>query len=246
MATPPSNPLVKIANNDELLPSTGLPNKQPPRELITTQGWDDNNYAAPEEFNYILNNLSQWVQYLIDQSGERELPVGSIFEIEGNSANPSTYFKYGTWESFGEGLVTVGVGSYTDDRGESKTWVNGKTEGEYSHVQTEDELATHNHDTENDSHTHTRGTMNITGQVGNTSGLGTSLINGAFEKSGSAGKGTFSNFDNVENTNFDASRSWTGNTSTNTHNHAVTETGSSSPMNNIQPSIAVYRWKRTA
>lgn len=228
MATQPTNPIIKIAESDVNLPSTGQPNKNEPSAAIKTTGYDKNQVVTAEELNYILDNISEWQTYFKDRIDELEsqidnerVSIGEIIEITGDSTNPAILKGYGTWESFGEGRTTVGVGSHTDDRGEIKTWVDGQTEGEYQHVQTESEMAQHNHDfsgTTEDNTTATSITQYLTPNGTDTGTAQQQISN-------------------------------TSTTTDLTHNHnfsgTTDNTGSGSPMNNIQPSIAVYRWRRT-
>lgn len=231
MATPPTNPLVNIAADDVNLPSTGLPNKTVPSNALLTTGYDKDQTVFAEHFNYTLDNLSQWIAYLVEREVELQaqieqerVSIGEIISITGDATNPATLKGYGTWVAEGEGRVLVGVGSHTDDRGENKVWTDGQTEGEYRHVQTTDELAQHNHgvsgttDTEPD-HTHTI-------------------------PAGSAGD-DLTAFDNVTVGVGTVTSNPAG-----SHNHPFTttadNTGNSDPANNIQPSVAVYFWKRTA
>lgn len=71
-------------------------------------------------------------------------PVGSLF-LSTVSTNPATLLGYGTWVAYGEGRVLVGAGTHTDDRGQSKTFTAGSTEGEYKHALTSAENGPHNH-----------------------------------------------------------------------------------------------------
>ena len=181
-------------------------------------------FTAEDEVSSLedrFNNLEQRINKM-------ELPVGSIFEITGDSRNPNIMFGYGLWESFGDGVSLVGVGSHRDDRGETKSWVDGDTEGEYNHKQTESEMARHDHTddfratTNSDSHRHAQNPQTTLasprGWTDPTSG----------SPSGSAG----------------------GYTDYDSHNHVVNVYGSvkyagwGSAMNITQPSLAVYRWKR--
>ncbi|UZV41157.1 putative tail fiber protein [Vibrio phage vB_VpaM_R16F] len=229
MATQPTNPIIKIAENDVNLPSTGQPNKNEPSSPIQTTGYDKNQVITAEELNYILNNISEWQIYFKDKVQELEsqienerVSIGEIIEITGDSTNPSILKGYGTWESFGEGLTTVGVGSHTDNRGENKTWVDGQTEGEYQHVQTEAELAQHNHPfsgTTDDNTVATSITQYLTPNGTDTGTAQQQISNTS------------------QNTDLTHDHPFSGTTD---------NTGSSSPMNNTQPSIAVYRWKRTS
>ena len=89
-------------------------------------------------------------------------------------------------------------------------------------------------------HNHSRGTMNITGQLSTS-------VRGVFINSPN---GAFASFENSatdwgdhgsqylpRTVNFDASKGWTGSTSS---------VGGNGAHNNMQPYVAVYRWLRTA
>lgn len=228
MATQPTDPIVRVAENDTTLPSTGLSNKLLPPTSVLTVGYDANEIVPAEDLNYILDNFGKWLQYFKEELVNREIPIGGIFEITGNSANPSTYFGYGTWSSFGTGQTLVGAGTFTDINGDQIIWDDGDQAGEYNHIMTEAELPNHAHDysgtTEDDTHNHT---------------YSFSLYpeDGIEINKPASGVGA------VETT-------FTGTTEDDTHNHTYSgtteSTGGGSPMNNIQPSIAVYRWVRTA
>ena len=240
MATEPTNKLIRVAELDTTLPVAGGPNKIEPESRILSTGYDDDTTVFAQDLNYTFDNLAQWVQYLVDSVGElkvqiikERVSVGEIIEITGESTNPAILKGYGTWESFGAGQVLVGVGTYTDDRSESKSWVDKQEEGEYRHVQTSQELCSHKHEvnlttgSESVPHTHSYGF-------------------GLYDESSIEKDKPASGFGAQETTFEDDT-----DTSTDTnHTHSVsgdTEVeGNSSPMNNIQPSLAVYRWKRTA
>lgn len=79
-------------------------------------------------------------------AGAQELPVGFIFEFDptwlSNAPDLSTaakvreYFGYGTWEAYGAGRVTIGVGS---------GYAVGSEGGEATHTLTIAEMPTHVH-----------------------------------------------------------------------------------------------------
>lgn len=155
-------------------------------------------------------------------------PIGSIY-MSVSATSPATLFG-GTWESLGGRFLIGQDGTYTA----------GSTGGEASHTLT---LA------EAPAHTHSRGTMNITGGYktgwGDASGGGiiSNTWSGAMygSRNGTAfyySNPTSSTNDGHKNyINFDASRSWTGETDSK---------GGGGAHNNMPPYLAVYMWKRTA
>lgn len=60
-------------------------------------------------------------------------PIGSIY-MNVSSTNPSTLFPGTTWRALAPGRVLIGAGTTTDSRGESKTFSNGASGGEFSHL----------------------------------------------------------------------------------------------------------------
>ena len=70
-------------------------------------------------------------------------PVGSIY-ITTNGQNPGEYLG-GEWESYGEGRTIVGAGTGTDSNNVQKVFEINETGGEYEHILTVNELASHRH-----------------------------------------------------------------------------------------------------
>lgn len=109
------------------------------------------------------------------------------------------------------------------------TYAKGSTGGEAAHTLSEDEMPTH---------THTRGTMNITGTIGYFRGDASAYFtsSGAFSTS-SVSKGSYTG--NTQTTGieatFNAADTWTGSTSS---------TGSSQAHNNMPPYVAYNCWVR--
>ncbi|CAH9012995.1 putative tail fiber protein [Vibrio phage 277E43-1] len=254
-ATQPTNPLVRIAELDTTLPGAGTPNKIVPVSSLLQQGYDKENKMFAQNINYVFDNIAQWVKFSQDRLNEvdtkiitlegevddnnteinslkqevisleeqiekERVSVGEIIEITGDSTNPSILKGYGIWESFGAGQVLVGVGTHTDDRSEGKTWADKDSEGEYRHEQTIDELVTHSHPASVSDDTHNHKTNRSNYQDDNAGPLAI----------GSDG------YIEAQDTSF----------YTHTHEVTIGNRGNSAPMNNIQPSLAVYRWKRTA
>ena len=220
----------------------------------------------------------------------RVYPVGSIY-MSAVNVSPASFLG-GTWQAIEQGRMLMAAGS---------TWQAGTTGGAVYHTLTIAELPVHDHSATETSagahthgastgsagahshsgstnnagnHAHTRGSMNITGTTGaameDTPG---NESTGAFYRGGipcyeadNGHKGPFQVF-------FDASRSWTGWTSTNgnhshwlsissagahthsvaiaaagAHTHAITigKTGSGAAFSILPPYIAVYMWRRTA
>lgn len=60
-------------------------------------------------------------------------PIGSVY-MNVSATDPSTLFPGTTWRALAPGRVLVGAGTTTDSRGESKTFSNGASGGEFSHL----------------------------------------------------------------------------------------------------------------
>ena len=170
-------------------------------------------------------------------------PVGSYYETTNANFNPNTAWAGTTWQRITDGRVLIaGGGDYTV----------GSNYGEKTHKITTAEMPTHSHSAStanNGAHTHTRGTMNIKGSAP-TDVAANSGYSGAMYYGGEISALGASDEDyRAWKISFDASRNWTGETSSNgAHNHTVTigNTGSSTAMSLVQPSKAVARWLRTA
>ena len=64
MATQPTNDLLVWANTDVNLPNLAGTNKTQPSADLVAKGWDFKQKPSADEFNYILNNLGEWIEYL--------------------------------------------------------------------------------------------------------------------------------------------------------------------------------------
>lgn len=184
----------------------------------------------------------------VDQDGTLRInlvdlvyPVGAIY-ISVTDVNPGSLIG-GTWERIQEKFLLSCSSNYPA----------GSTGGEFSHTLTVDEIPSHNHTgstSVNGNHTHTRGSMEITGEM-NTGDRRTHIVaGGAFYTcdAGSAPWASMSDIQgNTQGLGFAASRTWTGETSINgDHSHTVTigNTGGSQAHNNTPPYLAVYMFKR--
>lgn len=173
-------------------------------------------------------------------------PVGSIY-ITTAATDPSTLFGVGSWERIGGGRTLIDAGSSAPA---------GTTGGSETHQLTINEMPAHSHAGGTDSqgvHSHTRGSMNITGgfTAARRGAAETWNIGGAFyegwrwnAKIKSGGNDDWGSY-----YAFDASRNWTGATSQNgahTHNVSVGNTGGGHAFSIRNPYLAVYIWKRVA
>ena len=205
------------------------------RALNFPQGSTVEQRITASSLNAIINSLTDSIRAIPSSI----YPVGSIY-MSFNSADPATLFG-GSWDKLEDGRVLIGANT---------TYYAGSTGGEFTHTLSVDELPMHGHLGSTDAagaHTHTRGTMEITGEFGFVNHEG-AFANGAFtlgrteEHVGSGGA-------EDRSVHFLASRSWTGTTSQNgTHAHTVTisNTGGSRAHNIMQPYLAVHMWKRVA
>lgn len=167
---------------------------------------------------------------------DKVYPVGSIYMSVVN--NSPANFIGGTWVALNEGRVLIGANS---------TYTAGKTGGEFTHKITVAELPEHNHSASTASagaHTHTAST-NSTGDHAHNYACyltaeavynlgGGSHIRDIGSTLATTSAGTHSHTVTIA--------------SADAHTHTVTvnNTGSGSAMNNMQPYLAVYMWKRTA
>lgn len=257
---------------------TGVP------ATIPGPGWF---YAITEEIRNCIvksgqapdaGNLAQLWQAIMSASH----PVGSIYQSI-DPTDPGTLFG-GTWEPIKDRMLI----------GASSTYGVLSEGGAASHALSVDEMPSHDHSvgqggvhshtgqttaagshkhaiSSAGAHTHTRGSMDITASglgVNNTTAYSTGGIKGAFYTGAtSSGKGN-ATWDSVE-IRFQASRAWTGETSSNGahthaedaagehahsvsidngggHSHTIGKIGGGQPFNTISPYLAVYMWRRVA
>lgn len=63
----PQDPIYVWAAADVNLPGTGRPNKSKPIDDLLAKGYDKGQKPAAEEFNYILNMSSAWVNWIVNE-----------------------------------------------------------------------------------------------------------------------------------------------------------------------------------
>lgn len=169
-------------------------------------------------------------------------PIGSVY-ITLSPKNPEVLFG-GKWEQIKGRFLLSADSSYK----------SGTTGGEASHILTVKEMPNHNHDgatEKSGAHTHTRGTMEITGEFTAQEGLwyGKNYNIGAFYTnhlgkvdSGDSKSGSYSN-----TVCFEASRTWNGETSqAPNHQHNIKAQGAGQAHNNMPPYLVTYMWQRVA
>lgn len=214
----------------------------------TLRAVDTNN--APHDLNVRASGKLEWNGKNVvrsvnnvnaDANGDVNIinkvyPVGSIYMSVVN--NSPANFIGGTWVALNEGRVLIGANS---------TYTVGKTGGEFTHKITVAELPAHNHSASTASagaHTHTASTNSTGDHTHNYTCFKTA------EVVYNAGGGShIRNVGSTLATTSAGAHSHTVNiASANAHTHTVTvnNTGSGSAMNNMQPYLAVYMWKRTA
>lgn len=77
-----------------------------------------------------LNDLVNYKDY-INSSLEKAHPVGSVY-ISVNNTNPNSSLGFGTWVAISQGRVLMGVGTGNDTHSNRVNFSGGETGGEYS------------------------------------------------------------------------------------------------------------------
>jgi microcystin-dependent protein len=157
----------------------------------------------------------------------RQYPVGCVYSSV-DPTNPAILFGFGTWVAFGAGRVLVGV-----DPGDPDWDAAEKTSGAKTVTLTEAQIPphthvqdAHGHGVTDPGHTHVQGVNSTAtgGLVGATPDTSTNTrVNSGYSTS-SATTGVTVNDATAVNQN----------------------AGGGQPHSNVQPSLAVFRWKRTA
>ena len=100
-----------------------------------------------EQSNQDLADQVSDLQTTVDNFSAKELPVGTVIELNFIPTNINTLMGYGVWveDTARAGRVGVGRGTVTDTRGVPSTFTVGAVGGETAHVQTIDEMAEHDH-----------------------------------------------------------------------------------------------------
>lgn len=202
--------------------------------IANTYAKKTDTYAKTEVDTAIsaaINSAVTSVTKTLSDNMHAQYPVGSYIYSD-KADNPATYLPYmsdTTWVQTAAGRVLIGAG--TADSG--TVYTAGQTGGEEKHTLTTSEMP---------SHAHGRGTMNIAGTVCSAYGETKTTVSGAFTWVNTGGRQDGGDGHDGEpiltsTISFDASRNWTGQTST---------VGDGVSHNNLQPYEVVYLWKRTS
>lgn len=148
--TAPTDPLVVWATDDVVLPVSGQQNKVRPQDSLIKTGWDQTQKPSVEEFNYLLNNLAQWIEYygvenindLLNQYLRKDQNLDDLTDKAVSRTNLDVYSKIQVDNktiTAGTGLIDGGtIGSNpTINMGTPSTVGNGSTNSTASD--------THNH-----------------------------------------------------------------------------------------------------
>lgn len=165
-------------------------------------------------------------------------PVGSIYTNASNSANPTTFFGFGTWVAFGAGRVPVGFD------GSNALFDSAEETGGSADAVTV-------------SHSHSAGsTGSYTGITASTNANTTGITADTPIGSGTGGSTQTAQRSLASSTAltggqvniYDPGHSHSVNISDPSHAHAITvnASGVSGTNANYQPYITVFMWKRTA
>ena len=228
-------------------------------------GWDFVGSAPPtkNEFDAWFKMVDEKLNYLYGQlqdTASKLYPVGSVY-ISFNSANPSTLFG-GTWQRLKDTFLLVNGDSYAPNTTGGSATKTIAVPNMPSHNHSVNSSGSHTHTATTSTagnHSHTRGSMNITGWHDSEDSEG--VAGGCFTISYRASTYNNRQQGGTQNTqvNFDASRSWTGSTSTagnhshtlttssaGNHTHTTNNVGVGTPWNIMPPYTTVYAWRRTA
>ena len=184
-------------------------------------------------------NRAYWIPFKEFVSSPLDAyPVGAYY-ISSESTSPEVLFG-GTWVRVQDRMILAAGTAYTA----------GSTGGSATKTLSVANMPAHSHScSSTGNHTHTRGSMNITGSFRSTDMGDWERAYGAFydavspdEVKPAQGSG------GVDITvTLDASRNWWGETSANgNHQHTIGNNGSGTAFNIMPPYIVAYVWRRTA
>ena len=163
-----------------------------------------------------------WEKMAVTSDLRALYPVGSIYMNATNSTNPGTLLGFGTWQQLAPGRVLMGAGN--------SSYVAGQQYGEYSHKLTVSEMPKHGH---NNRVWNMEGTQGVAKEV-NSAGTG-------LQNKTNGGTSFVTGTTTWANTSPYAAQSGVGDP-----NGYTDFRGGDTAHNNVQPSLVVYMWVRTA
>lgn len=228
-------------------------------------GWDFVGIAPPTKNEFdawfkLVDTKLNWLYGQLQNTASKLYPVGSVY-ISFNSADPSTLFG-GTWQRLKDTFLLASGDTYAANTTGGSAMKTISVNNMPAHNHSVNASGNHSHTATTSTagnHSHTRGSMNITGWHDSEDSEG--VAGGAFTMSGrpSTHNEKKPGGENNAQVNFDASRSWTGSTSTagnhthtlttttnGNHTHTTNNTGGGLPLNIMPPYQTVYMWRRTA
>lgn len=240
-----------------MLTITGYPNV----DTVAVKAWTNGTRPSNLTNNYllgfntdtnsleVLNPSSAIVDHisLAQQVALIVYPVGSYYETSDANFDPNTAWG-GTWVKDSEGKVLVATGT---------GFSLGETGGAKQVSIVENNVPRHNHEGHTHPHSHTAGTLTVTGHFGATNEM-KERVGGAFYYDSSWSDPTY--FCGLPNgteagylgkmIRFDSSRSggFTGNTSQDSTEATGGYFGKNpvDPLQTMPPYVVVVRWHRTA
>ena len=213
-------------------------------------GWDFVGSAPPTKNEFdawfkMVDTKLNWLYGQLQDTASKLYPVGSVY-ISFNATDPSTLFG-GTWVRLKDTFLLANGDSYAPNT----------TGGSATKTISVNNLPSHTHSCSTvGNHTHTRGSMNITGSITNIdneplgnaddfSNSGALSMEARIYETG--GISTAESGGGGYKINFNGASGWSGETSANgSHTHTIGNTGSSLPLNIMPPYQTVYMWRRTA
>lgn len=100
----PTTPIEVWAKDTLDLPVTGEPNKQRPIDDLWSKGYDRGQKPGCDEFNYVINMLSAWTKYLVNEGLPGYLPIsGTSATLSGDVSGTINW----SGNAAGSGNITV-------------------------------------------------------------------------------------------------------------------------------------------
>lgn len=213
----PSEPIILIAAQDVTLPVGQIPNKNKPPAVYTSTGWDENQGLAADYLNYTFHNLGQWTKYLHEEFVPES--VAGLQQQISQLADvvEAMKIKVGGYYLGGSANPSTHLGYGTWEQAHQGLAIVGVG----SHTDSRGESKTWTDGQVEGEYQHVQTLNELVSHVHTINVMAADTAN---------------NGDHIDSTD-----------ETNVAGKETTDsTGGGDPMNNIQPSGAMYIWKRTA